>query len=309
MKKIILSFVLLLFAFTLACKPVYAQGDSGETTRLGILEVDLRPEFDRTEMLVIYHIVLTSDTQLPATVTIPIPKEAVKPSALAWVDPVDGSMYSLEYQVEERSGMVYVTFTTTAREIALEYYDPGLAISGVTRDYTFRWPGGFTVDALNFYFLQPKGAENVVIKPDMGSARNDANGTLAYYKELGSFQPGNSFEINIRYDKATDELTAVDTGLQPAEPITDSTRGRTSLGEVIPWIAGSLLFLFVVFITWWVWLSRKTRFGVDKSGKRHNVSRKAYALDEDVIHCHECGQRAVKGDVFCRVCGAKLRIE
>ncbi|MEK6220761.1 MAG: hypothetical protein N2D54_00755, partial [Chloroflexota bacterium] len=47
--------------------------------------VQLWPEYDRQEVLVIYSITLADDTQLPAQITVNIPIAAVVPTAVAFL--------------------------------------------------------------------------------------------------------------------------------------------------------------------------------------------------------------------------------
>jgi len=67
MRKLIMMLALLVLL--LVPVPVQAQDD----IHLSSVSVDIWPEYDQPAVLVIYHIVLSSDVVLPATLTLHIP--------------------------------------------------------------------------------------------------------------------------------------------------------------------------------------------------------------------------------------------
>ena len=302
----------LLLCFLLVSIPTTALGQTSNSaaTHFSILEIDIRPEFDNPEVLVIYHIVLTPDTKFPATVSIPIPARVRAPSAVAWVDPTDGSMYTLTYQSRVENNQLYITFSTTGNEIQLEYYDPNLLKNGITREYTFDWIGGFDIDDFSIHIQQPVGAMNVILTPNLGDAKVSDDGIVYYYSKLGQISAGNDFSVNMRYDKTTSELSVEQLPVQPSAPINDQTMGRTSLNEVLPWIIGLLLIILAGSIGWWIWISRHSSHARVKRKNRHSTLLKMVKNGEregNHTYCHQCGQRAVHNDLFCRTCGTKLR--
>jgi hypothetical protein len=57
------------------------------------------------------------------------------------------------------------------------------------------------------------------------------------------------------------------------------------------------------------YLSNKT---TSTQARKNRIARKRPASledDEDAVYCHQCGKRAGFGDLFCRACGAKLKVE
>lgn len=309
MKKV-LSFVIIVFILLLSqAANVSGQAGTTDLSHFGIVEVDIRPEFESTNVLVIYHIVLTRDTQLPAQVTIRLPDRVKEPNAVAWVDPADGGLYNLAYQTSSDAEWLYVTFSTTGNEVWFEYYDPALNKKDTARAYTFEWLGDFQVDDFRFYFLPPGGAQNTLITPDLGASQKDADGNLYYFKQLGSIKSGNTFKIKMTYDRTTDAISAENLVLEPAGVIDDTTKGRTSINELLPWLAALLLVTLTGFIGWWIWLSRKSSSKGDSRTSRHTPAHTQEGREErkgEFVYCHQCGERATRGDLFCRSCGIKL---
>jgi hypothetical protein len=81
---------------------------------------------------------------------------------------------------------------------------------------------------------------------------------------------------------------------------------------ILPWMLGGLGVILIVsgvagFLAW----QRGSRSGSRRL--RHTTRRQAPARAEpregEAVYCHQCGNRARPGDVFCRTCGARMRRE
>ncbi len=106
-KVLILSF-LILFSFV----SVQAQAEPV----LASISVDLWPEYDRSSMLVIYHMILSPEVVLPAELSVPIPAGAGSPHAVAIRQP-DNSLITVPYTLERQKDWAVVVFQATAPEI------------------------------------------------------------------------------------------------------------------------------------------------------------------------------------------------
>ncbi len=305
---------LLLLIFSLAVllpfQSAVAQGTApDQPNTLAVLEVDLRPEFDEPSVLVIYHIVISAETKLPETLTIRIPARAKQPNAAAWVDPADGNMYDLKYTTQPSGEWIEVTMISPGPEIQLEYYDPQLTKVGTQREYAYDWSGDFEIQNLSIHIEQPLGASNMSIKPNLGSPQKGENGVYYYYAKLGSVPQGTSFSIQMQYDKAEDTLSIEQLKVSASGPLNDQTLGRSTLKEFMPWLTAVLFVIIISGGIWWFLSFNQRKLNmVDSAEKRHKRTFKAI-LDgeEDHNYCHECGQRAESGDLFCRICGTRLR--
>jgi hypothetical protein len=309
MNKFLNALLLVLCISLILAVPVLAQ----ETTpsldnHLSILEIDIRPEFDQPDVLVIYHMVLSPDEKLPASVTVRIPTRAEKPSAVQAVDSTDGSMMSLPFTSTTSENWILVTFTTATAEVNFEYHDPLLTKNAEARDYQFIWPGDYQIDNLSLYIQQPVDATNMTISPNLGNSKVGENGITYFYSQLGGLSLGTAFSVGIQYDKSSDALSASQLQVEPSGRLDDSTPGRVTIMELVPWIAGFALLVAILGAIWWYWVLRHAPERKRKVS-RHQASgtRKASHSDGNT-YCHECGQRAEKGDLFCRVCGTKLRL-
>jgi len=127
LKRFLYLIFLLVLVFPMG---VSAQDD----VRLAYLQIDLWPEYDRSEMLVILRASLAADVSLPVDVTFRIPAAAGEPNAVAVRQP-DGSLFTEKYERQVEEQWAYITFKATTPDIQVEYYDPQLEKSDDARHY------------------------------------------------------------------------------------------------------------------------------------------------------------------------------
>jgi hypothetical protein len=303
------TFILLALFVTLGMapgKPAAALQDTPALdTHLAVLEVDLRPEFDKPDMLVIYHLVLAADEKLPATLTVRIPARVEKPTAVQAVDSMDGSLTSLPYTIISKENWLYITFMSATSEINFEYHDPLLNKEDSSRSYQFLWAGDYQIDNLSIYIQEPIGAKRMMVSPSLGSPKVGDNGITYHYSMLGELTLGTGFSIGIQYEKETDELSLPQLAVQPSGNLDESTPGRVTMMELFPWLVGFALILIIAGGFWWLWVIRHSP---DQKRRHFHHRMTVGRKKDDHIYCHECGQRAERGDIFCRICGSRLRL-
>lgn len=311
MRKRALLFVLIgILLFTV---PGLAQG---EETHFARVMAQFWPEFDRPEMLVIYDLTLPSGTRLPATITVKIPVAAGGPNAVASRQP-DNSLVNLNYDPPVQKGeWLEITFDATTLESRVEYYDPGLVKDGNLRTYSYIWPGGAIVDTFQVEVQQPIGASNVQLTPEMGNGVAGTDSMTYFSYDAGSLQPTDTFQFNMQYTKETDTLSTELLQVEPVRPIESSPSIFDTSSPVLPWFLFGLGLTLIVGAGIWYWRSgRASRSGRKSSSSKHrrkSASQKAGtpsddAYPDEAVYCHQCGKRAVKGDLYCRICGTQLR--
>jgi hypothetical protein len=284
--------------------PVHAQ----DITAIDTLQIDIWPEYDRSGVLVIYRINLSKDTPLPAQISLRIPREAKKPFNLAMQN-VDG-LYNLKYETAIAGNWVAISFTTPSSEIQMEYYDPRLTEDNEDHYFEYTWPGDYPVHSLTLQVQKPLNATEIHTSPDMGSGELGTDGLVYFNRNVGEVPSGNTFQISVTYTKADDSLSVYLQPVQPSEPITDHTTGRVSFIEMLPWMVGGLGVLLIGGGALWYWQSGREDTmprPARKNNAEHHKSQNP--VEADNVYCQQCGKRADPGDLFCRSCGAKLRIE
>jgi hypothetical protein len=280
------------------------------------MEVDLWPEYDRPGVLVIYRLTLSSDTTLPAELTIPIPASAGEPSAVASKQ-VDGKLINMAYTKQVNGQWNNIHFTATLPDIQIEYYDTNMIKQGQARHYEYTWPGGYAVAALSIQVQQPLGSSEMRVSPNLGAGEAGKDGLTYYSAQVGSLSPTQPFKITTDYQKSSDTLSAESLQVQPTKPLTEATPGRVQLFSGTNTILAviGLVLIGVVLIAgggYWYWQSGRSKEAPVAHRRRARESREDTPAENEateVIYCHQCGNRAGPVDRFCRVCGVKLRTE
>lgn len=299
-KRIAFTILLALFVFI---APVQAQ----DTPSFETLTIDLWPEYDRPNMLVIYKAELSAEVSLPAEVTLRMPVEAGAPAVVA-VGPDANSVADAVFETRVMGEWIEVSFIATTPAIQFEYYDPRLAKDGSIRSYDFFWPGDFGVNNLVLKAQQPLDATNMIVSPQMGRMIQDQWGFTYDIIELGQLAQDETFELGVSYEKESDALSVESLQIQPSATITPGTSNLFGLDQ--PWV-WFLIGLGIVLIGgggYWYWRSGQEEAQPQKRRQRRSSRTSQDAVPEGkVIYCHQCGKRARPGDVFCRTCGTRLR--
>jgi hypothetical protein len=284
-------------------------GRAQEAPGFSTFEIDLWPEYDRPEMLVIYKGVLSSEVTLPVTLTFRIPVEAGSPTAVAvGADP--GSVADVLHTSQAAGDWQEISFVAAMPAIQFEYYDPNLKKEGSQRTFEYTWPGDHAAQRLTLQIQHPVGSSGMTITPSTGRIEQGGDGFTYNTIDLGELTAGSTFTVKASYQKTSDSLSVQTLEIQPSAPITPQPSGRLAMREVWPWLLGLLGVLLIAGGGLWYW-----RSGLEESAQRVRHRRRAPAGESlttgstQAIYCHQCGKRASPGDRFCRACGTRLRLE
>lgn len=311
----LLKILLLLLIAGSLLQPTAAAAQSRQAVSMDVVRVDIWPEYDEPSVLVMYHITLSSEVSLPAELSLRIPSSA-RVHAVAMQD-VAG-LYTLNYDLNAAGQWTELVFTAPVPNVRVEYYDSSLKKDGNTRNYTYRWPGDFTVNNLALKVQQPVKASAMTFQPSLGPGQVEGDGLTYYTLQAGQVDAGTTFELKVTYEKPDDSLTnpVQFQPVQPNEPISGSAAGQPALVDMLPWygLGGGLLLIAAGLV--WLWLSsgrpniRQAASAVSR--RRHAPRNKqgsapAAAGDGEAIFCTQCGRQAAPNDRFCRSCGTRLR--
>jgi hypothetical protein len=295
MRKLLVIFLMVALAFPVV---VHAQG----TVRFGGVEIEIWPEYDRPDALVIMRLTLAEDVNLPVDLAIRIPVES-EINAVAIQD-ASGTLITTDYTPRNEGEWTIISITTESPQVQIEYYDP-LLKQGSTRTYEYIWSGVYAVDS--FLFKLPIDATGLQSEPALALIGVGEDGLSYYGLDRGVIPAGYDFFLHLSYEKTTERLST--TG-QPVEPVEDLGSGiaNLNLNQYIPWGIGGLGFiLIIVGIVYFVSHRRAGSSGKVKR-KRHSTTGTGSGGD-GATYCHECGRRAQPSDRFCRACGTRLRRE
>lgn len=265
------------------------------------LLIEIWPEYDQLDVLVIYRGILSSAEALPAEVIFQIPVEAGQPNAVA-IRNEEGQLMSVQFERTVHGDLAEISFLSPSREIQFEYYDPGLERDGKSRSYRFIWLDGHLVQNAYVQVQQPHGAYEMLIIPELKDGFEGGDGFFYYFDNIQALT-SDTFTLQLSYQKENEALsiaTASDqSGVPPIEPEnTFSARG----GELVPWVLGGIGFLTIATGVFLYWRSEKSGDSV-----RLRQTRKLGGDSTNkALYCSKCGSRTRKNDLFCRECGHKL---
>jgi hypothetical protein len=267
------------------------------------VEVQLWPEYDQRSMLALVDYSVPANTTLPVDLQFRIPKDANLIAVAVYG--ADGSLLTAETKDSKVEGeWAFFTVTLDSLHGRFEYYQP-LTFNGDQRVFSYLWSNSYAVDAFTISVLEPTDVTSLSAEPKLATTTQQQG--LNYHS--GSpvkLATDEQFTLNLEYTKTTDTLVASAPSpqtVQPVEPLDETTAGRVSLSNSLPYIIGGLGVIMVVGGVFYYWQS-----GRDNAKKSR--SRKHSRSDEDDgsdVYCAQCGTRARGGDRFCRTCGSRLR--
>ena len=288
-------FLPLLFALLTFPVPINAQGQIA----LDAMTVQLWPEFDQPAMLVIYDFTLTEGTSLPVDVTLRIPNDA---TLIAVAYAPTGNLLNVPYQdpYEEGDWQVVILTVDTAATYHIEYYAP-LIRTDTQREYVYLWPGDYAVGTFNASVKVPVDTTEITTDPQMRTVAAEGSAQTSLEWGTTNMKAGEQLPIKLTYTRTSDQLSVSNQPLESGA-VDESTQGRVSLSNYLPYILGGLGILLIVGGGVYFW---QTSQGKSAPRKRHRSRDED--LDSEDVYCHQCGKRAQPGDRFCRTCGTRLR--
>lgn len=292
-------------------------------------QVELWPEYDRPEMLVILAGSLPAATQLPATLTVRLPPAGTLHAAA--MQDAQGELVNATYTSGIIDGSTVVTLTLTQPNFHLEYYDGGLVADGSHRRYIFAWPAEWATATARVRVQEPAGASNLIVTPTLSAAGKGDFGLEYLAGDLGTIRAGQATRIDLTYDKTATALsaeTAPTTSLPPAA-------GSSLLPA--PAVIGLAVLLGALLLGIWLW--NRQRRPVSVSPRRTAAGSRSPAPASKPVRpatstpapptprqtdnpppaasphsasttprfCTQCGQPLQAGDRFCRACGTAVR--
>jgi hypothetical protein len=249
--------------------------------------LEIRPEFDRPEVLVIYTIALSESLNYPVDLTVKIPASSGGPAAV-W-EVVEGAPVETTYNVSEDGDWVSVNIQTETPVVYIDFYDPEFIVQNSTRSYTYNYPPGLISNLVELIIWQPAQTENFQTSIEQLQLFTDDQGRNYH---VVNFNPDelDRLKVDFSYDSTR---------------ISDSS-GSTEIDwmGILPWALGILGAGIVAFGLF------NSSFG---SGQKRKSRKKKKAYPGKNINkqgsnfCHSCGSEMSKTDKFCSECGEKTK--
>lgn len=290
--------------------------------RIETLMVELWPEYDRPETLVIYRAELADSMTLPARVTFRLPGYLEKMHAIAAER--DGQLVEVKadsIELRHENNELLLTFSTPVPRIQFEYYDPFiLKKEGNERQLDFSFTASYEISKAVFQVQQPRQAENFELTPASSASFTGSDGLNYQVIERAGIANHETVTFAAGYSRSSDELSAPGTGSAPVEntanlpPVTaaDAPSNQNL------WLGYTLTGIGVILLLggggYW-WSKRLAAAKVSRPGPRPRRRAKATKVTAQPpalsgsSFCYRCGATLREDANFCHNCGAERRRE
>ncbi|MFW6069424.1 MAG: zinc ribbon domain-containing protein [bacterium] len=280
------------------------------------LTVDLWPDYDRPQVLVLLTGALPADAPRPASVSLPLPADATI-NAVARISAENQMIDDIEYSVEDGS----LSLVTPDARFRVEYYVP-YAGDGLQRNFSFRWQSPLRVGEMDLSVQQPRAATALTVDPEPDSVIEGSDQLQYHNLPIREVPPNDLYVVEAQYTMGSDTLTQAGSPAagspaagSPAggSPATGEEGGaQTGTGIELSWpvaLAAAGLVLVLLALGWQLLVARSGAVGSTPRKPRPRRAERSgsVAADRQVRYCHYCGQRAQSGDRFCRECGTQLK--
>jgi hypothetical protein len=292
-------------------------GAQSPPIQLQQLEIELWPEFDRPETLVIYRAELAPDTPLPAQLTFQLPGYLDKLFVVAVER--DGVLVEVKpegYELKREGDAWQLTLDTPSPRVQFEYYDPQiLTHQGQQRQLKFNFTAPYATQTTMFRVQQPAGATNFVTIPAAAAAFTGGDGLKYHTLEAAGLQANDSFELTASYSKTGDTLSAQSAAPGPPGPSADPaviapTPPIDSSAMLAYVLMGVGVLLLLGVAGYWAWARRgQTAPAVSTPRQRQPKAKSASptAANSGGSFCYRCGAPLRDDANFCHICGAERR--
>jgi hypothetical protein len=287
---------------------------------LDFLLVEIWPEYDRPEVLIIYQGTLAETTPLPAQLTFPLPDyiEALHVVAIqqegVLVEADPGS-----FALRREAGTTTLAMTlTTSRQFHFEYYDPViLNRQADLRTVNFQAFAPYPIQQTRLQVKEPAAASTFSLRPLPENSQFGQDGLRYSTLTLPPLSESGVFTVSASYRRSTDQVST-----QIFDPPAAPPAGRVEFGEPATSVPTEVNLGYILIGTgvvllvgaagaWW-WLSRKMRPA--KVVQPHPKVRPGAARPSQPAssadpagYCYRCGAPLRAEANYCHHCGAERR--
>ncbi|GAB4251681.1 MAG: hypothetical protein Kow00129_12580 [Thermoleophilia bacterium] len=268
------------------------------------LAVQIWPEYDSADILVMADIRLAADVQFPVQMKVAIPRGA-RLSGVAEVRE-DGSFdYSRPAPTPDlASGTdewdVYNLTIPKLRDVRVEYYyDPGINTAG-PRDFSVVYRVPMDAGQATVSVQQPLRSSEFTVTPLLSQSTTDSTGFNYVSETVGAVEENQLIQMRVAYQKSDAQPSITDEAQAGA---TDSNT-RMLLWLIVILAVGVLGFVgYRMFLRPAAAPAGRTRGGSRRSGRGAQAKASAQKTSGPVRFCTQCGARLGKRDRFCPECG------
>lgn len=304
-------------ALLMVSSPAAAQG---QPVKLNSLLIQLWPEFDRAETLMIYRAELDPSVSLPVQVSFALPEYLDKVFVVAVEQ--NGRLVEVpagQYELKKEGAQPVLTFSTDSPRFQFEYYDPQiLTKQGTQRQLKFNIPASYATGKVTLEVQEPVETENFSMQPVPTSNFTGNDGLNYHAFDTAGIAAGEVLTLTASYQRQTEALSAASlssnvaehaanlpTDLAPVPAPVESDSQNLNIGYGLIGI-GVMLLLGV--LSWWLWFRKPAPQPV----ATRRPPRKGRTVAPVVTggkggFCYRCGAPLREDANFCHACGAERR--
>lgn len=272
----------------------YALAQSDD--RLASLSIQVRPEFDQPNVLVLYSGEVAAKEKLPRDISLLVPTGA-ELFATAYVG-ADDKLLNTEPATtkDEGNGFTRVTFKLPAPKFQIEfYYNPLQGNPDKKMDFVYQ--AAQAADQVELLILEPLKAENFTTVPSSVVQTSTTHNFKQHIFNYASVTANQVLRVQISYRKTDPNPSIANVEAPaptPAPADTQSTTSSPLLQIALMLVVAALALVALAAFAWW---SRRPGHAMPFVSARNKATG----------FCTQCGHALVANDNFCPRCGTSRK--
>ncbi len=288
--------------------PSFAQSAAQDAGRLTSMSIEVRPEFDQPNVLVIYYGELAAKDNLPQDVSVLLPKDA-QLSATAYVNSTQDLINTDPATTKDTGdGYTNVTFKVPTTQFQVEfYYNPLQGSPDKTMDFVYK--SEQAADQVQLQIQEPLKAENFTTVPASIVQTSSAHNFKYHVFDYSSVTAGQVINIHVSYRK-----TDPNPSMQYITPPTGSDTTSSSAASILPTTLvpavlavafGLSLLALAGFAMWRRRQNDLAPLEIEAPAARRRSRKSSGPV---AGFCSQCGRAITADDNFCPRCGTPRRV-
>lgn len=262
------------------------------------MQVQVWPEYDTGDVLVLLDVFLPETTTFPFTFSYYVPKGA-RNTGIAEINEAGEFVYSMTPDLTPGEQMDSVTLEVPKyNQLRLEYYyDPGVSATG-TRSFPVEIWLPADVANLSVSFRQPLRSTGFAVEPALSQSGTDSEGFNYVGESFSGVEAGARISADVTYAKEDADPSV---GEQDAGPGGDGSGGGVNY---FLWAAIAIAVGVLAVAGYQLGVRRASSASSPGSGSGKTGRSGGSAGGGPARFCTECGTKLSKRDRFCSECGA-----
>lgn len=283
--------------------------------RFDSMSVEVKPEYDKYNVLAIFQGVLSPDTQLPSTGKFMIPKNTAGLQINMACEVGDQGGHNCKvYDTADGGDFNEVSYPVNlSKQLFLEYnWNPFTDVKDGNKSFTYEYKAPYDVKQLQLAIYEPKRAKDFKIEPASGQTGTNQEGLKTYTYAFDNVTKGQVIKFDVAYNKP-DNQPSVESQLGAGPTTTsDQPQNRSFIVLMVTFIL--MVIAGIVGLAYWRTQTLATAGGPPVGvparavgSSKPKPKAKGGAQARAGKFCPGCGTELEPDDKFCSGCGAQAR--